>query len=300
MHISFGMAFSRYRSSNVSSNSSFRRPLWPRIGGHHAAVVAQAAARQKTRKKKSNVADGSLSSTTTILSVASDGSDAWKLEDAADMIRQGMVGITPTDTYPALICDISNKEAVKKLYELKGASPKKTMSILVRNMTDISEYTEGFPVSHVPGQTSFFKVAKKILPGPFTLILGASKSLPKQIIDFEAGKSKKRKTVGVRLVDHVVCQELLNRLDRPVLCSSAILPDDRMDTGHASSIPDVGTMCDYYGSLLGFIIDVEDDAWDGVDHGEPSTILDLSDGHVTIVRRGRGDVSWLEDGSTAS
>eukprot|EP00889_Picochlorum_renovo_P000486 jgi/Picre1/27516/NNA_000483.t1 len=190
------MAFSRYRSSNVSSNSSFRRPLRPRIGGHHAAVVAQAAARQKTRKKKSNVADGSLSSTTTILSVASDGSDAWKLEDAADMIRQGMVGITPTDTYPALICDISNKEAVKKLYELKGASPKKTMSILVRNMTDISEYTEGFPVSHVPGQTSFFKVAKKILPGPFTLILGASKSLPKQIIDFKLERVRNERQWG--------------------------------------------------------------------------------------------------------
>ena len=59
------------------------------------------------------------------------------------------------------------------------------------------------------------------------MILPASKNLPKQIIDFDAGKSKKRSTVGVRLVDNVVCQELLKRLERPLLCSSAILPDLR-------------------------------------------------------------------------
>lgn len=280
------MGFSRYNSSHCCDGA----PVWPRIGcGYQSVVVAQAG-----RKKKKKAADGSMPSTTTILSVSSDGSDAWKLEEAADMIRQGLVGITPTDTYPALVCDIANKDAVKKLYELKGASPKKTMSILVRNMADISEYTEGFPVSQAPGEIGFFKVAKKILPGPFTLILAASKSLPKQIIDFEAGTSKKRKSVGVRLVDHVVCQELLHRVDRPLLCSSAILPDDRMDNGHASSIPDVGTMCDYYGSLLGFIIDVED--VEDRDAGEPSTILDLSNGQIQVVRVGAGDLSWLEDG----
>ena len=113
---------------------------------------------------------------------------AWLLSPESTMVQ---VGIVPTDTYPAIVCDIENKDAVRTLYELKGASPTKKLSILVGSMSDISMYTMGFPV-----EPNFYKIAKRILPGPYTLVLPASKMLPKQITNFDSGKSKKRATVG--------------------------------------------------------------------------------------------------------
>lgn len=80
------------------------------------------------------------------------------------------VGILPTDTYPALVCDISDKSAVEKLYAIKGLSPKKQLSILCRHLQDISTYTLGFPASNVPGQINLFRVARQVLPGPVNLL----------------------------------------------------------------------------------------------------------------------------------
>lgn len=79
------------------------------------------------------------------------------------------VGIVPTDTYPALVCDISDKNAVEKLYAIKGLSPKKQLSILCRNLQDISTYTLGFPASNIAGQIDVFRVARQVLPGPVKL-----------------------------------------------------------------------------------------------------------------------------------
>lgn len=254
------------------------------------------AKRSKKRPSGNNGSEKESGQGPESITVMSDGSDAWRLDDVADRISKGIVGIVPTDTYPALVCDIENKEAVRVLYELKRASPKKNMSILVRNMSDISTYTLGFPVSRLPGQPDFYKIAKKILPGPYTMILPASKRLPKQIIDFDAGKSKKRSTVGVRLVDNIVCQELLQRLEGPLLCSSAILPDMREDDGRASMIPDIGTLSDFYGPMLGFIVNIDDDDEyhaSPASANEPSTVLDLTQPEIEVIRLGKGSVDWL-------
>lgn len=80
------------------------------------------------------------------------------------------VGILPTDTYPALVCDISDKNAVEKLYTIKGLSPKKQLSILCRHLQDISTYTLGFPASNIAGQIDLFRVARQVLPGPVNLL----------------------------------------------------------------------------------------------------------------------------------
>lgn len=200
------------------------------------------------------------------------------------------VGIIPTDTYPALVCDLENKEAVRVMYELKKASPStKSMSILCRNFQDITTYTSGSQFQ------SFFKTAKRILPGPYTLILPASKNLPKQITDFDAGKSKKRTAVGVRLVDNVICAALMERLERPLLSSSAILPEMRDKEGRASAVPDIGALMDSYGPALGFVIGIhEDDVLQGeAELVEGSTVLDLTGSEIEVVRYGAGDVSWL-------
>ena len=120
--------------------------------------------------------------------------------------RRPQVGIIPTDSRPAFVCDLEDKAAVQKMYELKGINPSKRLSIMCRDLRDVATYTLGFPAASAPGQPDMFKVARRALPGPYTVILHASKALPKQVTNYVSGKSKHRTTVGVRLPDDPVCQ----------------------------------------------------------------------------------------------
>jgi hypothetical protein len=75
---------------------------------------------------------------------------------------QMQLGILPTDTYPALVCDIEARKSVERMYTAKGMNPSKKLSILVRNFADIDAYTLGFP----NWEQDTFKLARKALPGP--------------------------------------------------------------------------------------------------------------------------------------
>lgn len=78
------------------------------------------------------------------------------------------MGILPTDTYPALVCDVEASKAVERLYQSKGMNPSKQLSILCKNFSDVATYTLGFP-STSSGQDTF-RIARKVLPGPVSPI----------------------------------------------------------------------------------------------------------------------------------
>ena len=97
------------------------------------------------------------------------------------LIRCMQMGILPTDSYPALVCDVDAKKAVERLYQAKEMSPSKQLSILCKNFSDIQTYTLGFPTTS-SGQDTF-RIAKRVLPGPVsppyrTLCLWTSRNLP--------------------------------------------------------------------------------------------------------------------------
>lgn len=74
------------------------------------------------------------------------------------------MGICPTDTFPALVCDVDARKAVERLYAAKGMSPKKQLAILVRDFAHIQAYTLGFPTTSMGTDT--FRLARRVLPGP--------------------------------------------------------------------------------------------------------------------------------------
>eukprot|EP00891_Asterochloris_glomerata_P001112 jgi/Astpho2/1112/fgenesh1_pg.00020_%23_12_t len=212
--------------------------------------------------------------------VEPDGSDTWRLDAVADIIRNGGVGILPTDTYPALVCDLEAKAAVQKIYDIKQMSPSKQLSILCRSLTDIGTYTLGFPVSQI-GRTATFKLARQVLPGPYTFILHASKALPKQVTDWEAGKSRQRKSVGVRMPDDIICQTILSQLERPMLCSSVHVEQTQM-----MEIPEAAVLMDQYaGRGLDFIVDIGQRVVEG------STVIDMTGSAPKLIRMGKGNPS---------
>ena len=154
---------------------------------------------------------------------------------------------------------------------------KKPLSVLCRSFADIDEYTQGFPAGGAPGAANVFRAVKQCLPGPYTFILPASKSLPKQCTNFNSRVVKLRKSVGVRLPLDPICQALLAKLPRPLLCSSVKVPDDA-----ATWMLDPVLMADMYGAELDFVID------GGPRPAEPSTIVEMVGAAPRVVRLGKG------------
>lgn len=222
-----------------------------------------------------------------VITVNPDGSDAWRLEPAADLLKQGGVGIIPTDSLPALVCDLENREAVLKLYYIRELHPKKPLSILCRNFRDVSQYTLGFPANNLPGQPDMFSLVRRVLPGPYTFILLANKNLPAQIVDFLKGTAKHRKSVGVRIPADPLCQAVLENVGGVLACTSVHVPDHLAED---TEVPDTGTMLELYESRgIDFIVDV------GRRVATASSVVDLTGTEPVIVRAGAGDVSLFEN-----
>lgn len=216
-----------------------------------------------------------------------DGSDAWRLDPIVDALKEGAVGIIPTDSNLAFVCDLGNRSAVEKLLTIKRSKDSKRMAILCRNLQDVDTYTQGWPPSRSPGQPDMFKLVRRILPGPYTFILLASKEMPKALTNVDKGRSKKRHEVGVRLPGDPVAMAILEQLDRPLLCTTAGGEGDE-DGGPLA--PDAAVLMDRYGPQgLDFVVDA------GPRPAEGSTVIDCTGSEPVVVRHGKGDTSWLED-----
>mmetsp|Transcript_9436 Transcript_9436/g.28394 ORF Transcript_9436/g.28394 Transcript_9436/m.28394 type:complete len:294 (+) Transcript_9436:279-1160(+) len=219
-----------------------------------------------------------------------DGSDMWRLDVVADCLRQGGVGILTTDTFPAFVCDLENRDAVQKLYQLKGLSPTQPLSILCASFSDISDYTQGWQAANIPGQPDMFRLARQVLPGAYTFIMAAGKKLPKQMVDYLNGKSKVRRTVGVRMPADTICQAVLAQLDRPLLCSS-IRAADQM----SGELPEPVSLFDQFQPKgLDFVVD------DGRRYAEGSTVVDMTASPPAVLRLGLGDATIFENMALAS
>ncbi|OIW02969.1 hypothetical protein TanjilG_13609 [Lupinus angustifolius] len=150
------------------------------------------------------------------------GSDSWKLEPVINLLKEGAVGVIPTDTLYAIACDLRNQSAIERLRRIKNIEVSKPLSILCHSFRDIDKYTAGFPRGDGQGHANLFKVVKQCIPGPYTFILMASKELPKQCIRFgtNAAKYASRKNVGVRMPDDAICRAILKEMDAPLICTS--------------------------------------------------------------------------------
>jgi tRNA threonylcarbamoyl adenosine modification protein (Sua5/YciO/YrdC/YwlC family) len=179
---------------------------------------------------------------------------------AADVLRSGGLIIYPTDSVYGLGCDLFNKNAVEKIYQIKGNDKRKLLSFICHDLKGISEYAF---VSNAA-----YKIMRRLLPGPFTFILSATRQVPRILLE-------KRKTVGIRVPDNVVCQALLTEFGKPIISTSA-----RMSDQDFLSDPD---------EIAGTFTHLVDSFLDAGPGGlEPSTIIDFTQEDPIIVRQGKG------------
>ncbi len=189
------------------------------------------------------------------------------IRKAAEILIAGGVVIYPTDTVYGFGCSIENKDAIERIHLIKGQRTDKPFSFVCSDLKHISEY------AHV--SNAAFKTMKHLIPGAYTFILPAAKmkQLPKILVS-------KRRTVGIRVPDNRVTMALVKEIGHPILSSSVTSPNGEI-------LNDPEHIAEEFKNSVDLILD------GGVLHSDPSTVLDLTDDHPVVVRKGSGDVSFL-------
>ncbi len=185
------------------------------------------------------------------------------IEQIKTDLEGGAVMLYATDTVYAIGCDLREKSALQRVRQIKQLANDKPLTFLCSSLTNISEYA----VVSDPA----YRLMKHLIPGPYTFLLPATKLVPKLVMN------PKRKTTGIRVPNHPVCQALLSALGSPIISTSA--PYLKLLTPPASRIE----LFDRCENLVDVIVD------DGSEPGmDVSTILDLTDDEPVVVRQGLG------------
>jgi tRNA threonylcarbamoyl adenosine modification protein (Sua5/YciO/YrdC/YwlC family) len=196
-----------------------------------------------------------------LLSVNPEYPEPRKIRRAIDALEAGEVIGYPTDTVYGLGCDLFNKRAIERLYQIKHMSQAQKLSFICPDISNVARYA----IVEDP----IFRVLKRYLPGPYTFILEATREVPKII-------QTKRRTVGVRIPDHAVTLALVHAFGRPIISTTAA------PHGEDPYI-DPHEIDDRFKGLA-MVLDA------GVGGSVPTTVIDLTTSYPEIIRAGAGAV----------
>jgi tRNA threonylcarbamoyl adenosine modification protein (Sua5/YciO/YrdC/YwlC family) len=185
-----------------------------------------------------------------------------------DIVRGGGLIAYPTDSCFALGCALGNKDGMDRIREIRHLDDRHPFTLMCRDFTQLGQF--------VQINNSLFRSLKAATPGPYTFILPATKEVPRRLLH------PKKKTVGVRIPDHIVAQALLAELGEPLLSSTLTLP------GEAEPMTQGWEIKEQLDHALDAVIDSGDCGT------EPTTVVDFSSGEPEILRKGAGDPSRFE------
>ncbi|MCC3409110.1 MAG: threonylcarbamoyl-AMP synthase [Microcoleus sp. PH2017_10_PVI_O_A] len=207
-----------------------------------------------------------------------------RIEKITKALKDGAVMLYPTDTVYAIGCDLNSKSAVERVRRIKQLSNDKPLTFLCSSLSNITEYAA------VTDEA--YRIIKRLIPGPYTFLLPATKLVPKLVMN------PKRKTTGIRVPNHPLCFTLLESLGNPIISTSAHITttDDEgtapVPSGKAESFGKA-ELFDCFLKLVDIIVD--DDSDPGY---QVSTILDLTESEPIVLRRGLGweaAAAWEQD-----
>jgi len=175
--------------------------------------------------------------------------------------------IFPTDTVYALGCLSSQGDRLKDLARIKGVKLEHApLSFIFEDIRSLSSFVR-------PMNSQVFKLVKRLLPGPYTLIMEAVQKLPKPF--------QKRRTIGVRISDHPILKALLPLLSAPIVCTSIHDPDEIVDY---TTDPEI--------LLERWDLEIELMLSDGYGSNVPSTVIDLTKNPFEVLREGAGELPF--------
>jgi tRNA threonylcarbamoyl adenosine modification protein (Sua5/YciO/YrdC/YwlC family) len=199
-----------------------------------------------------------------LLNIHPDNPESRKITRVVDVLKKGGIIVYPTDTVYGIGCDLTNRRAVERLCQILDIKPQKlNLSFICLDLAHISEYVRRI-------DTPVFKILKKALPGPFTFIFESSTNVPKIV-----GVNKK--TVGIRIPDHRIVQEIVALLGNPLITSSVKSGDE---------IKEYTTDPEEIYEDLKHRVDIVINGGPG--GNVPSTVVDFTTGEPVVVREGLG------------
>lgn len=208
----------------------------------------------------------------TIYKLHPDNPQARGVDQIVNELRSGAVMLYPTDTVYAIGCDLNSKSAVQRVRQLKQMANDKPLTFMSPSLSDIAQY------AIVTDQA--YRIMRSLVPGSFTFLLPATKLVPKLVMN------PKRKTTGIRVPDHAVCQALLEKLGNPIISTSAHVPVEDEAVPVKVRDPEDLSLAELFDSmerLVDVIVDTGQEPTYQV-----STILDLTTDDPIVVRKGLG------------
>lgn len=188
------------------------------------------------------------------------------VDSVVEELHRGAIMLYPTDTVYAIGCDMRSKSGQERIRRIRNIPDDKPLTFVAANISHISDYAK---ISD-----SAYQVIRQLVPGPYTFLLPATKAVPNLVLN------PRRKTTGIRVPDHFLCQTLIAELGNPVISMSAKLPDwEEPDTNEG--------LFDEFDSLVDIIIEV-DAEYRSPYNDHLSTMIDFTDEVPKITREGLG------------
>ena len=184
------------------------------------------------------------------------------IKQAVDIIHQGGVIAYPTDSSYALGCHIGDKDALTRLRRIRKMDDKHNLTLVCRDLSEIATYAKI--------ENSDYRLLKSLTPGPYTFLLNATAEVPRRLMH------PKRRTIGIRVVDHPIVRALLEELGQPIMSCTLIMPGDELPLTEPD---DIREKLEHHVDLI----------IDGGNCGmEPTTVIRMTGGTPELVRRGKG------------
>lgn len=194
-----------------------------------------------------------------------------KIEAAVEVLHKGGVAAYPTDSIYALGCAIESREGIERIYRARNMHKNQRLALICPDLSTASEFG-------IFSQTAF-RIAQQVFPGPYTLVVPATKAVPKTISD------AKRRTVGIRITSHPIAQALASGLGRPLLTSSAINPETE------EPCRDAEELLEAFGKYVDVVVDAE--LIQSAREPQPSTVIAIDGDEVTLIREGQGSLEGI-------
>ena len=199
--------------------------------------------------------------------VHAENPQARLLKQAAQILHSGGIAAIPTDSSYALVCHLDDKAAAENLRRIRGVDDKHHLTLLCRDLSELASYARV--------DNKQYRLLKLGTPGPFTFILEATKEVPRRV------SHPSRRTIGLRVPDHRVTQELLASFGQPLLATTLIAP------GETEPMNDPHEIRDRLQKLIQAVVDA------GACPMQATTVVDLSGEAPVLMRQGRGDPRLL-------
>lgn len=196
-----------------------------------------------------------------------DNPQARLIKQVVEILNKGGVIIYPTDSCYALGCHIGDKNAMERIRAIRRIPDKHKFTLVCRDLTDIATYAQV--------DNSAYRMIKSLTPGPYTFILKATREVPRRLLN------PKRKTIGLRVPDNNIAQDLLGELGEPIMSSTLILP------GEDIPLIDPYDMRDQLEHAVDLIID------GGYCDLDPTTVVHLEEDVPFVTRVGKGSIDAL-------